>query len=99
LEQAVARGECFYTYITSNESCVLHAGVTNNLAVRVGQHKYQAVPGFTQKYNITKLVWYEPHSSIHAAISREKQINGWGRMKKVRLIEETNSTWLDLSLG
>lgn len=71
-------------------------GVTNKLVVRVAQHKGRLVPEFTQRYNVTKLVWYEPHNSIRAAIAREKQIKGWGRMKKVRLIEEHNPTWRDI---
>ena len=89
----------FYTYIMASRSGVLYVGVTNNLAARVAQHKARLTPGFTQEYNVTKLVWFEPHSSIRAAITREKQIKGWGRIKKVRLIEERNPGWRDLSLG
>ena len=95
----MARDGSFYTYLMASDSGVLYIGVTNNLVVRVAQHKDKLVPGFTQKYNVTKLVWYEPHSSIKAAIAREKQIKGWGRMKKVRLIEEKNPDWRDLSKG
>jgi putative endonuclease len=93
----MARDGSFYAYIMASESGVLYVGVTNNLIVRVGQHKEGLIPGFTQKYQVTKLVWYEPYNSIRAAIEREKQSKGWSRMKKVRLIEERNSTWRELS--
>jgi putative endonuclease len=65
----------------------------------VSQHKLKFVPGFTQKYNVTKLVWFEPHSTIRAAISREKEIKSWRRQKKVALIEALNPRWDDLSLS
>ncbi len=93
----MARDGSFYTYIMASDSGVLYVGVTNNLIVRVGEHKERLIPGFTRKYNVTKLVWYEPHSSIRAAIAREKQIKGWARMKKVKLIEQRNRGWQDLS--
>jgi putative endonuclease len=57
------------------------------------------MPHFTQRYNVTKLVWYEPPSSVRSAIAREKQIKGWGRMKKVKFIEEQNPKWTDLARG
>ena len=93
----MAREETFSTYITASDSGVIYVGVTNHLANRVMRHKEKLVPGFTQKYNVTKLVWYEHHNSIRAAISREKEIKGWRRSKKVRLIEKMNPTWKDLS--
>ncbi len=74
--RVMARDGSFYTYIMASDSGVLYVGVTNNLTVRVGEHKERLIPGFTRKYNVTKLVWYEPHSSIRAAIAREKQIKG-----------------------
>ena len=83
----------------ASNSGVLYVGVTNNLVARVAQHKEGMVPGFTQRYHVNRLVWCEPHSSIRAAIVREKEIKGWGRMKKVRLIEGRNPEWRDLSLG
>jgi putative endonuclease len=95
----MARPDTFWTYIMASESGVLYVGVTDNLASRVLQHQSKLIPGFTQKYNVTKLVWFEAHSSVRAAISREKEIKGWGRMKKVKLIEEHNPRWKDLSLG
>jgi putative endonuclease len=83
----------------ASDSGVLYVGVTSDLSSRVMQHKSKLIPGFTRKYHVTKLVWFEAHSSIRAAISREKMIKGWGRMKKVKLIEEHNPTWKDLSQG
>jgi len=87
----------FYVYIMSNRSKTLYTGVTNNLERRVYEHKQKMVPGFTAKYNITKLVYYEETFDINAAITREKQIKGWLRIKKIRLIEEQNPDWQDLA--
>jgi putative endonuclease len=88
----------FHVYLTASKSGVLYLGVTGNLAQRVFQHKEQFVAGFTRKYNVTKLVWFEPHGSARSAISREKEIKGWRRAKKVALIESMNPHWDDLSL-
>ena len=88
----------FHVYFMASKSGVLYLGVTNNLAKRVSQHKEKLIPGFTQKYNVTKLVWFEPHSSIRSAISREKEIKRWRRSKKIALIESLNPDWTDLSL-
>jgi len=93
------RPRTFWTYIMASDSGVLYVGVTGNLASRALQHRSKLIPGFTRKYNVTKLVWFEPHSSIRAAISREKEIKGWGRMKKVKLIEEHNPNWRDLGVN
>jgi putative endonuclease len=87
----------FYVYIMSNTSKTLYTGVTNNLERRVYEHKQKIIPGFTAKYNITKLVYYEDTLDIQAAITREKQIKGWLRMKKINLIESSNPQWLDLA--
>ncbi|MEN6475463.1 MAG: GIY-YIG nuclease family protein [Syntrophaceae bacterium] len=87
----------FYVYIMSNRSKTLYTGVTNNLERRVYEHKEKMVPGFTAKYNITKLVYYEETPDINAAIAREKQVKGWLRIKKIRLIEEQNHDWQDLA--
>ena len=73
-------------------------GVTNNLPSRVTQHKTRAVKGFTARYNINQLVYYETTESIQTAIQREKQIKGWSRAKKVDLINSMNPEWRDLSL-
>ena len=88
----------FHVYLMASKSGVLYLGVTNNLSKRVFQHKQKLIPGFTQKYNVAKLVWFEPHSSIRAAISSEKEIKRWRRSKKVALIESLNPNWNDLSL-
>jgi putative endonuclease len=75
----------------------LYVGVTGNLYERVLQHKKKEIPGFTQRYNVDKLVYYEETSSIEEAILREKQIKGWLREKKIRIIETLNRDWVDLS--
>jgi putative endonuclease len=87
----------FHVYIMASASGVLYTGVTNKLAVRVGQHKDKWIPGFTRRYNVTRLVWFEAHSSIRAAISREKEIKSWRRSRKIALIEAMNPKWKDLS--
>jgi putative endonuclease len=89
----------YYIYIMTNKSKTLYTGVTNNLERRTYEHKQKLIPGFTQKYNITQLVFYEETSDITTAIEREKQIKGWLRSKKIALIESINPTWEDLSLG
>jgi putative endonuclease len=83
-------------YILASESGVLYTGVTNSIQRRVWQHKRKLLPGFTEKYNVTKLVYYEVFSDVRAAIQREKQIKRWSRAKKVHLIELRNPKWLDL---
>ncbi len=88
----------YYVYILTNKSKTLYSGVTNNLERRVYEHKHKLIPGFTSKYNITKLVYYEETDNINVAIAREKQIKGWLRAKKIALIESENPEWKDLSL-
>ena len=83
----------------TNKSRTLYTGVTNDLERRVYEHKQKLVPGFTAKYNITRLVYFEVTQDIQAAIAREKQIKGWLRSKKIALIESVNPGWKDLSLG
>ena len=87
----------YYVYIMSSKSRTLYTGVTNNLRRRVYEHKHKLAPGFTAKYNITRLVYYEATSDIRSAITREKQIKGWLRAKKVALVESINPGWQDLS--
>jgi putative endonuclease len=87
----------YYVYIMTNKSGTLYTGVTNDLLRRVYEHKHKLIPGFTSKYNITCLVYYEATADIRAAIAREKQIKGWLRSKKIALIESVNPTWKDLS--
>jgi putative endonuclease len=87
----------YYVYVLSSWSRVLYVGVTNDLERRVYQHKHKLVPGFTSKYNISRLVHYEETTDVREAIAREKQIKGWTRRKKAALIEASNPAWVDLS--
>ena len=87
----------YYVYILASASGVLYTGVTNGLQKRVNQHRQKLVQGFTQRYNVTKLVYFERFSDIRVAIAREKQIKAWTRKKRVALIESKNPTWADLS--
>ena len=88
----------YYVYIMTNKNnTVLYTGVTNNLERRLYEHKNKLIDGFTKKYNINKLVYYETTNDINTAIEREKQIKGWLRIKKIQLIENTNPEWNDLS--
>jgi putative endonuclease len=87
----------YFVYIMTNHSKTLYTGVTNNLMRRVYEHKQKLIPGFTKKYNITKLVYYEVFGDIKQAIAREKQIKGWLREKKIKLIESLNPNWRELS--
>ena len=87
----------YYVYIMTNKSRTLYTGVTNDLMRRVYEHKNKLVKGFTSKYNIQFLVYYESTSSIHSAIEREKQIKGLLREKKIALIDSLNPEWKDLS--
>jgi putative endonuclease len=89
----------FYVYILASKSRTLYTGVTNNLEVRVVQHRDKLKKGFTERYNIGRLVYYEAGGSIESMIAREKQIKAWGRMKKIALIESVNRDWKDLSDG
>ena len=90
----------FYVYLLTNwNNEVMYVGVTNDLERRVYEHKNKLVEGFTQKYNVDKLVCFERTDDVLAAIEREKQIKKWRREKKNRLVEQMNPTWADLSLG
>ena len=74
----------------------MYVGVTSNLAKRVAEHKLQLVDGFTARYSVHHLVWYELHATMEAAIQREKAIKRWRRVWKLRLIEGANPSWRDL---
>ena len=89
----------YYVYMIANASGMLYIGVTNNLERRVWEHKSGQNPGFTKKYNLKKLVYYETSPSHIAAIEREKQLKKWRHEKKVKLLETMNPKWLDLSDG
>jgi putative endonuclease len=82
--------------MTNNYNTVLYTGVTNDLQRRVYEHKSKLIDGFTKKYNITKLVYYEIFEDVNAAISREKQIKAGSRQKKIDLVNSINQEWKDL---
>lgn len=87
----------YYVYIMTNNSGTLYTGVTNNLERRVVEHKQQVTPGFTSRYKIARLVYFETTTGVLAAIEREKQIKGFVRQKKFALIRSMNPLWKDLS--
>ena len=87
----------YYVYIMTNLSDTLYIGVTNDLYLRVYEHKHGLTPGFTSKYRITTLVHYETYKDILDAIAREKQLKGWRRAKKIALIRAENPRWKDLA--
>ncbi len=82
--------------MASKKDGILYVGVTNDLIRRVLEHKARETEGFTKKYFVTKLVWFDVTNDVAAAIQREKQIKAWKRTWKIRLIEETNPEWNDL---
>jgi putative endonuclease len=87
----------YAVYIMASRSRTLYVGVTNDLRRRVWQHKNGDVPGFTCRYRVTNLVYFEQTRDVHAAIAREKQLKRWPRWRKERLIEQQNAAWSDLS--
>jgi putative endonuclease len=86
----------YFVYIMTNKSKTLYIGVTNDLQRRVYEHRHKIVHGFTAKYNIRSLVYYESTNDVREALAREKQLKGLLRIKKIRLIESTNPEWKDL---
>ena len=89
----------YFVYFLSNWNIkVLYIGVTNNLERRIYEHQNKLVPGFTEKYNVTKLVYFEQTEDVISAISREKQLKKWRREKKNALVKSINPSWKDLSL-
>jgi len=89
-------GQYFVYILTNKYNKVLYVGVTNNLIRRVYEHKNKLISGFTSKYNVNKLVYYESFPSVFDAIKREKEIKGWKREKKVAFINSFNPEWKDL---
>jgi len=87
----------FSVYLLASRSLNFYIGITSNLHRRVWQHKNHTFEGFTSRYNINRLVYYENFDDVHKAIAREKQLKGWSRAKKVGLVKRINQTWLDLS--
>jgi putative endonuclease len=82
--------------LASGPNGTLYVGVTSNLYVRMAQHTQKLVPGFSSKYSVTQLVYYELHKTMDAAILREKQLKKWNRAWKLRLIEQMNPAWENL---
>ena len=96
----VCRGErvaTYYVYIITNCTRRLYIGVTNDLPRRIYEHKHRLVPGFTSKYFLERLVYFEDTNDVGAAIAREKELKGWRRSKKIALIQTVNPQWSDLS--
>jgi len=87
----------YHVYMLASRSRVLYTGVTGQLLERVKQHREGFVPGFTSRYRIHRLVYFEPFQNPKSAIAREKEIKGWNRGKKIALIETRNPTWEDLA--
>jgi len=87
----------YYVYLLASRSRNLYTGVTNSLERRMIEHREGLVPGFTSKYKIFRLVHFEAFPDVRAAISREKEIKGWRRQKKIWLIQKTNPRWEDLA--
>lgn len=86
----------YYVYILTNKTnAVMYIGVTNNLQRRLYEHKNKLVDGFTQRYNVHKLVYFEQYSEINDALKREKQLKRWARAKKNLLVESKNPNWED----
>ena len=88
----------YYVYLLTNwNNKVIYVGVTNDLKRRLYEHKNKIIQGFTQKYNLNKLVYFEETNDINAAITREKEIKKWRREKKDNLVNQLNPNWIDLS--
>jgi putative endonuclease len=92
------RDRLYYVYLLASRSRVLYTGMTNNLAGRLREHRRGERKGFTQKYRVHRLVFFECYHDPHAAVARERQIKSWRREKKVALIEAANPTWEDLGV-
>ena len=89
----------YYVYIMTSPTGTLYVGMTDNLQRRVYEHKHKLVEGFTKKYNVTRLVYFEETGDVKTAMGREKEIKKWRRSKKTALIESHNPKWQDLSRG
>ena len=89
----------YYVYILTSETGTLYIGVTNDLQRRIYEHKYGLIEGFTKRYSVARLVYYEETPEVNEAIAREKEIKKWRRSKKLDLIKSLNPEWKDLSDG
>src|SRR5450755_1235567 len=87
----------YCTYIMGSLSGTLYIGITGNLCKRIFDHKFHRSEGFTDKYQVERLLYVESFGEVHKAIGREKQLKGWRRSKKIALIESSNPHWLDLA--
>jgi len=87
----------YFVYILSSKTQRLYIGVTNDLERRVAQHKRREVEGFTSRYNIDRLVYYEETNDVWVALNREKQLKGWMRIRKLELVSAMNPEWRDLA--
>ena len=87
----------YYIYIMTSMSGTLYTGITSDFEKRVYQHKHKLADGFTKRYNVDRLVYYEETTDIEVALEREKEIKTWRRSKKISLIESINPTWKDLA--
>jgi len=87
----------YFVYIMNSSTGTLYTGMTNNLERRVYEHKHKLLPGFTKKYDVTRLAYFEETNDVGIAIAREKEIKGWRRNKKIDLIKTLNPTWQDLA--
>lgn len=87
----------YYVYIVASLSRTIYVGMTNELPRRIQQHKQKLLGGFTARYSVDRLVYFEHTTDVNAAIAREKQVKSWSRKKRVALIEEHNPAWNDLA--
>ena len=93
------RDRRYYVYILTNRSGTLYTGVTNDLLRRVSEHKAGKAEGFTKRYRVNRLVYFEDTGDVQAALQREKQVKAWTRQKRIDLINSVNPRWVDLSDG
>jgi putative endonuclease len=94
----MARTRAYFVYILSSSSGVLYVGSTCDLARRTYQHRHGLIPGFTKRYKVNRLVWYDATANSRAMVEMEREMKSWRRKRKVRLIEATNPGWQDLAL-
>ena len=95
----MAHTRSYWVYILASRTCTLYVGVTNDLQRRVFEHKEGQTPGFTKRYGVNRLVYFEGFGDVTQAIAREKELKGWRRARKVDLVESMNPEWRDLSQG
>ena len=96
---ATSEGDHYYVYILTNSTRNLYVGTTGDMALKMQEHKNGLVPGFSQRYNMNVLAYYEKVADVWAAVERENEIKGWGRGRKEALVNLMNPEWRDLSEG